>query len=108
MSTSYQNSQNSAGFAPQWAYLAVEHQPADEAEAERLEQLRRLIDAAPDVADLRDFAEQAREVMGSGYTIHCGSSHVWLKRDDQAERLAVIADRHTTAYREWNAPTANS
>ncbi|QIL78398.1 hypothetical protein [Hymenobacter sp. HDW8] len=104
MSTSHQNSQNNAGFAPQWAYLAVEQQPAEEAEAERLEQLRRPIKAAPNVADLRDFAQQAREVMGGGYTIHCGSSHVWLKRDDQPEPLAVIADHNTTAYQEWNTP----
>ncbi|SMB79428.1 hypothetical protein SAMN00120144_3136 [Hymenobacter roseosalivarius DSM 11622] len=104
MSTSHQISQNNAGFAPQRAYLAVEHQPADEAEAQRLEQLRQLIKAAPDVADLRDFAEQARQVMGGGYTMHCGSSHVWLKRDAHPERLAVIADRNTTAYQEWNTP----
>ncbi|WP_157886711.1 hypothetical protein [Hymenobacter sp. PAMC 26628] len=39
--------------------------------------------------------------MGEGYTIHCGSNHVWLKHDDQTERLAIIADRYTTAYQEW-------
>ena len=93
-------------FAPQSAYLAVEQQPADQAEAERLEQLRQLIQAAPDVDDLREFAGQAREVMGEGYTVHSGSNHVWLKRDDQAERLAIIADRNTTHYRDWHAPAA--
>jgi len=35
--------------------------------------------------------------------VHCGSSHVWIKRDDQPERLAIVADRYTTAYREWNS-----
>ncbi len=47
-------------FAPQLAYLTVEQPPADEAEAEHLEQLRRLVEAAPDTADLRDFAGPAR------------------------------------------------
>ncbi|TFZ63250.1 hypothetical protein E4631_23385 [Hymenobacter sp. UV11] len=104
MSTTRQNAPFTPVFAPQLAYLAVEQQPADEAEAQRLEQLRQLIQAAPDVGDLREFAGQAREVMGEGYTVHSGSNHVWLKRDDQAERLAIIADRNTTRYRDWNAP----
>ena len=90
--------------APQSAYLAVEQQPADEAEAQRLAQLRQLIQAAPDVGDLRDFAGPAREVMGEGYTVHSGSNHIWLKRNDQADRLAIIADRHTSRYRDWDAP----
>ncbi len=42
--------------------------------------------------------------MGEGYAVHCGSAHVWLKRDDQPTRLAIVADRYTTAYREWDAP----
>lgn len=42
--------------------------------------------------------------MGEGYTVHSGSNHVWLKRDDQTGRLAIIADRNTTRYRDWNAP----
>ena len=95
-------------FAPQSAYLAVEQQPADEAEAQRLEQLRQLIQSAPEVADLRDFASPARELLGKGYTVHCGSAHVWLKRTDQTDRLAIIADRYTTRYQDWNAPGAIS
>ena len=95
---------NSPIFAPQLAYLAVEKQPADAAEAQRLEQLRQLIEAALDTADLRGFAEAARQLLGSGYQVHCGSSHVWIKRDDQPERLAIVADRYTTAYGEWNSP----
>ncbi|TVT36729.1 hypothetical protein FNT36_24770 [Hymenobacter setariae] len=99
-----QNALNTPVFASQLAYLAVERPPADEAEAQRLRQLKQLIQAAPDMADLRDFATPARELMGEGYTIHCGSSHVWLKRDDQTKRLAIIADRYTTRYRDWDAP----
>lgn len=104
MTSTNQNTPNTHIFSPQLAYLAVERQPADEAEAQRLTRLRQLIQAAPDVADLRDFAPTAREVMGEGYAIHCGSSHVWLKRRDQPERLAIIADRYTTRYRDWDAP----
>lgn len=95
---------NSPVFAPQLAYLAVEQQPADAAEAQRLEQLRQLIGATPDTADLREFAGPARQLLGPGYRVHCGSSHVWIKRGDQSERLAIVADRYTTAYREWNSP----
>lgn len=104
MTPTRQNAPITPVFASQLAYLSVERPPADETEAQRLGQLRQLIQAAPDVADLRDFATPAREVMGEGYTIHCGSSHVWLKRDDQAGRLAIIADRYTTRYRDWDAP----
>ena len=99
---------NSPVFAPQRAYLAVEQQPADSTEAQRLEQLRQLIEAAPDAADLRGFSEVARQLLGPGYHVHCGSSHVWIKRDDQPERLAIVADRYTTAYREWNSPLPTS
>lgn len=55
------------------------------------------------MGDLREFAGPAREVMGKGYLVRSGSNHVWLKPDDQAERLAIIADRNTTRYRDWNA-----
>ena len=41
--------------------------------------------------------------MGEGYPVHSGGNHVWLKRDGQAERLASMADRSTTRYRDWNA-----
>lgn len=99
---------NSPVFAPQLAYLAVEQQPADATEAQRLEQLRQLIEAATDTADLRGFAGAARKLLGSGYQVHCGSSHVWIKRADQPERLAIVADRYTTAYREGNSPPATS
>ena len=56
-------------FALQRAYLAVEQQPADVAEAQRLKRLRQLIEVAPDTTDLREFAGfagLAREVMGEG------------------------------------------
>ena len=98
-----QNASFTPVSAPQSAYLAIEQQPADETEAQHLEQLRQLIQTAPDVADLRDFASQARELLGEDYAVHSGSAHVWLKRNGQTDRLAIIADRYTTRYRDWNA-----
>jgi len=82
----------------------VEQQPVDAAEAQRLELLRLLIEAAPDTVDLREFAEAARQLLGPGYRVHCGSSHIWIQREEQPERLAIVADRYTTTYREWNSP----
>ena len=101
-----QNASFTPVSVPQSTYLAIEQQPTDETEAQRLEQLQQLIQAAPDVADLRDFASQARELLGEGYAVHSGSAHVWLKRNDQTDRLAIIADRYTTHYRDWNAQTS--
>lgn len=108
MLSDIQNTLKSPVFAPQLAYLAVEQPPADDNEAQRLEQLQQLIEAAPDTADLRAFAEPARQLLGTGYHVHCGSSHIWIKREDQPERLAIVADRYTTAYREWNSPAPSA
>jgi len=45
-------------------------------------------------------------LLGPSYEVHCGSSYVWIKRADQSGRLVIVADRYTTAYREWNSPKA--
>jgi hypothetical protein len=58
--------------------------------------LRQLIGAAPDTADLREFAEPARRLLGPGYRVHWGNSHVWIKRDDAPKHRAGIA-----AYKKW-------
>lgn len=90
--------------APQQAYLAIEVQPADVAEKERLIAVRKYVQAHTHQADLRALAPFVRELMGEGYQVVCGSSHIWLKREGQPERLAVIADGRTTAYRDWYEP----
>lgn len=90
--------------APQQAYLAIEVQPADEAEKERLIAVRKYVQAHTHQADLRALAPFVRELMGEGYQVVCGSSHIWLKREGQPERLAIIADGLTTAYRDWYEP----
>lgn len=90
--------------APQEAYLAIEVEPADEAETERLLAIRKHVAAHTHQTDLRHLAPDVREMMGEGYQVVCGSSHIWMKREGQAERLAVVADRLTTAYRDWCEP----
>jgi hypothetical protein len=98
------------GFPAQEAYLAIELKPLDKAEKQRLEQLRRYVQDHAHQADLRDLAPAVRGLMGAGYQVGCASSHVWIKRltDDaeasDPERLAIVADRLTTAFRDWYEP----
>lgn len=96
--------QVSPAAGPQRPYLAIEQPPADEAEAQRLAQLRAFIDQAGEVRDVRDFAGLVRELLGPGYQVQSGGSHTWIRREEQPERLAVIADRNTSNYRDWNVP----
>lgn len=91
-------------FAAQEAYLAIEQQPRDEAEKTLLGQLRQHLAEHTHQDDLRDLAPVVRELMGAGYQVGCGGSHIWILRDADAERLAVVADRLTTAYRDWFEP----
>jgi len=93
-------------FARQQAYLAVEQQPRDEAEAQQLEQLRAYITDHTGQDDLRELAPTVREVMGEGYRIGCGSSHIWILREGSTERLAIIADQLTTMYPDVTHPQA--
>lgn len=92
------------GEGQQQAYLAVELPPLNEAEQHRLEQLRQHVQLHTHTHDLRDFAAAARQVLGQGYDVGTGAAHVWMVRQGEKERLAIIADRYTTAFREWNAP----
>jgi hypothetical protein len=89
----------------QVAYLAIEIQPADEAEKERLMAVRKYVQAHTRQDDLRALAPYIRELMGEGYQVVCGSSHIWLKRKGTSERLAIVADRLNTAYRDWYEPS---
>lgn len=110
MTQPHQFHSTATGFPAQEAYLAIELKPHEKAEKQRLEQLRRYVQAHAHQADLRDLAPAVRELMGVGYQVGCGSSHVWIKRltdDAEAsgpERLAIVADRLTTAFRDWYEP----
>ena len=97
-------------YAAQEAYLAVEQKPRDKAEKRLLEQARAYVQAHAHQDDLRNLAPALRELMGAGYQMGSGSSHTWIKRVPEnaeaaaPERLAVVADRHTTAFRDWFEP----
>lgn len=104
MMTSNQNARLTPESAPQQAYLAIEGEPADEAEKERLLNVRKYVQAHTHQADLRALAPFVRELMGEGYQVVCGSSHIWLKREGAHARLAIVADRLTTSYRDWYEP----
>ena len=86
--------------APQQAYLAIELPAADEAEAARLELLRRHMQDHAHQVDLRELAPAVQEILGSAYQVGCGSSHIWVLRHGSPTRVAIIADQLTTAYRD--------
>lgn len=88
----------------QQPYLAIEQPPSDEHEAGQFARLKQLITDTGELPDLRTLAPTARALLGAGYEVHCGSSHIWIKRLDSAQRLAIIADRPTTSYRDWDTP----
>ena len=110
MNQSPQFRPSATGFPAQEAYLAIELKPQDKAEKQRLLHLRSYVQAHAHQADLRDLAPAVQELMGTGYQVGCSSSHVWLKRLVGAnepcapERLAIVADRLTTAFRDWYEP----
>lgn len=108
MTTNSQTTRFTPDSATQQAYLAVEVKPADEAENERLMHVRKYVQAHTHQADLRELAPFVRELMGGGYQVVCGSSHIWMKREDSTERLAIVADRLSTAYRDWYEPVTPS
>jgi len=108
MNRSSQSYPSTTGFPAQEAYLVIEQKPRDKAERSRLAKLRQYVQHQHQ-ADLRDLAPAVRELMGPGYQIGCGSSHIWilpLAGDDMPatpERLAMVADRLTMTSQDWNA-----
>ncbi|MCC3160178.1 hypothetical protein LJ737_23280 [Hymenobacter sp. 15J16-1T3B] len=91
-------------FPPQQAYLAIEQQPVNAAEQRRLLALRRHVQAHTHTTDLRGLAGAVKKLLGPGYEVGCGSAHIWVQRAGEQQRLAVVADRLTTAYRDWFEP----
>lgn len=94
-------------FPPQQAYLAIELKPVDAAEQRRLQALRRYVLTQPHTRDLRGLAGAVKKLLGAGYAVGCGSAHIWIMRTGDTERLAIVADRLTTAYRDWFEPPLN-
>jgi hypothetical protein len=71
--------------------LSLEQPARDEAEAALLAQLGELLVDAYSLPDLRDFAPQVRQLFPEpAYLVGCGSSHIWLHRAADPNRLALI------------------
>ena len=71
--------------------LSLEQPARDDAEAALLVQLAELLTAADPLPDLRDLAPQVRQLFPEpAYLVGCGSSHIWLRRAVDPNRLALI------------------
>ena len=71
--------------------LSIEQPAHDDAEATLLAQLAELITATDPLPDLRDLAPQVRQLFPEpAYLVGCGSSHIWLRRAVDQQRLALI------------------
>ncbi|MGY3090823.1 hypothetical protein ACVWYF_003884 [Hymenobacter sp. UYAg731] len=71
--------------------LFIEQQPHDETEACLLAQLTELLTNAAPQDDLRDLAPKVRQFFPEpAYLVGCGSSHIWLHRTSDPNRLAII------------------
>ena len=71
--------------------LSLEQPARDDAEAALLAQLDELLTAADPLPDLRDFAPQVRQLFPEpAYLVGCGSTHIWLHRAADPNRLAFI------------------
>ncbi|QKG59048.1 hypothetical protein GKZ68_20415 (plasmid) [Hymenobacter sp. BRD128] len=89
-----------ASAAPSWQepYLAIELPPRSQVEQDRLRQVQDLVQAQRLTTDLTRLADEVRKLLGAGYLVGSGAAHVWLLRESEKERLAIIADHLTTAY----------
>ena len=71
--------------------LHIDQPPHHEAEAAQLAQLAHLLDTIDALPDVRDLAPAVRELFPeSAYQVGCGSSHIWLHRTADHQRLALI------------------
>lgn len=71
--------------------LILEQAACDEAETALLARLTELVTDAYLQPDLRDFAPQVRQLFPEpAYLVGCGSSHIWLHRASDPQRLALI------------------
>ena len=71
--------------------LTLEQSASNDAEAALLAQLAELLTDAYLLPDLRDLAPQVRQLFPEpAYLVGCGSSHIWLHRAANPQRLALI------------------
>ncbi|WP_035558142.1 hypothetical protein [Hymenobacter sp. IS2118] len=79
---------NTTAHMPQ---LSIEQPARDDAEAALLVRLAELLKDAYLLPDLRDVAPQIRQLFPEpAYLVGCGSSHIWLHRAADPNRLALI------------------
>ena len=78
-------------FTPDPPRLHLEQPAHDEAEATQLTMLARLVATTSPLSDVRDLAPAVRQLFPEpAYLIGCGSSHIWLHRAADPQRLALI------------------
>lgn len=71
--------------------LHLEQPAHDEAEAAQLTRLAQLVATTGLPPDLRDLAPAVRQLFPEpAYLVGCGSSHIWLHRAADPQRLALI------------------
>ena len=71
--------------------LLIEQPARNKAEGLCLRRLARLLPSATALPDVRDLAPAVRQLFPEpAYLVGCGSSHIWLHRVDDAQRLAII------------------
>ena len=76
---------------PDLPEVVIEQPARDETEAAQLAQLTELIINTNPFPDLRDFAPQVRQLFPEpAYQVGCGSSHIWLHRAAELNRLVLI------------------
>ena len=72
-------------------HLSLEQLARDDAEATLLAQLAELLADTSPLLDVRDFAPQVRQLFPEpNYLVGCGSTHIWLRRAADPQRLALI------------------
>ena len=76
---------------PDLPEVLIEQPARDETEAAQLAQLIELLITTDPLPDLRDFTPQVRQFFPEpAYLVGCGSSHIWLRRAHDPNRLALV------------------
>ena len=81
--------------------LTIELPPRDQPEQARLRQVQALVQQHGTCTDLTHLATPVRELLGEAYAVGSGAAHIWIMRTTDKERLAVIADQHTTSFKPY-------
>lgn len=92
----------STSFEPnQQPLLTIELPPRDQPEQARLRLVLALVQQHGACTDLTHLAAPVRQLLGAAYAVGSGAAHVWIMRASDRERLAIIADQHTTSPKPY-------